>query len=34
VTAFDLTGKKAGGMNFMVPFLDMRIGGWEKVMSA
>ena len=22
----------AGGSNFMVPFLDMRISGWEKVL--
>ena len=30
----DIVVNNAGGMNFMVPFLDMRIGGWEKVMSA
>ncbi len=28
----DIVVNNAGGMNFMVPFLDMRISGWEKVM--
>ncbi len=28
----DVVVNNAGGMNFMVPFLDMRISGWEKVM--
>ena len=28
----DIVFNNAGGMNFMVPFLDMRISGWEKVM--
>jgi len=28
----DIMVNNAGGMNFMVPFLDMRISGWEKVM--
>jgi NAD(P)-dependent dehydrogenase (short-subunit alcohol dehydrogenase family) len=27
----DVVVNNAGGMNFMVPFLDMRISGWEKV---
>ncbi len=29
----DIVVNNAGGMNFMVPFLDMRISGWEKVMQ-
>jgi NAD(P)-dependent dehydrogenase (short-subunit alcohol dehydrogenase family) len=28
----DIVVNNAGGMNFMVPFLDMRISGWEKVL--
>ena len=28
----DIVVNNAGGMNFMVPFLDMRISGWEKIM--
>jgi 2-deoxy-D-gluconate 3-dehydrogenase len=28
----DIVFNNAGGSNFMVPFLDMRISGWEKVM--
>ena len=28
----DIVVNNAGGMNFMVPFLDMRISGWDKVM--
>jgi NAD(P)-dependent dehydrogenase (short-subunit alcohol dehydrogenase family) len=28
----DVVVNNAGGMNFMVPFLDMRISGWEKVL--
>jgi NAD(P)-dependent dehydrogenase (short-subunit alcohol dehydrogenase family) len=28
----DIVVNNAGGMNFMVPFLDMRVSGWEKVM--
>jgi NAD(P)-dependent dehydrogenase (short-subunit alcohol dehydrogenase family) len=28
----DIVVNNAGGMNFMVPFLDMRIAGWEKVL--
>ncbi len=28
----DIVFNNAGGMNFMVPFLDMRISGWEKVL--
>ncbi len=28
----DVVVNNAGGMNFMVPFLDMRISGWEKIM--
>ena len=27
----DVVVNNAGGMNFMVPFLDMRISGWEKI---
>jgi NAD(P)-dependent dehydrogenase (short-subunit alcohol dehydrogenase family) len=28
----DIVFNNAGGSNFMVPFLDMRISGWEKVL--
>ena len=28
----DIVVNNAGGMNFMVPFLDMRVSGWEKIM--
>jgi len=28
----DIVVNNAGGSNFMVPFLDMRISGWEKVL--
>jgi NAD(P)-dependent dehydrogenase (short-subunit alcohol dehydrogenase family) len=28
----DIVVNNAGGLNFMVPFLDMRISGWDKVM--
>ncbi|HLM87473.1 MAG TPA: SDR family NAD(P)-dependent oxidoreductase [Streptosporangiaceae bacterium] len=28
----DIVVNNAGGMNFMVPFLDMRISGWDKVL--
>jgi 2-deoxy-D-gluconate 3-dehydrogenase len=28
----DIVINNAGGSNFMVPFLDMRLSGWEKVM--
>ena len=28
----DIVVNNAGGSNFMVPFLDMRISGWDKVM--
>ena len=28
----DIVVNNAGGSNFMVPFLDMRVSGWEKVM--
>ena len=28
----DIVFNNAGGSNFMVPFMDMRISGWEKVM--
>jgi 2-deoxy-D-gluconate 3-dehydrogenase len=28
----DIVVNNAGGINFTVPFLDMRITGWEKVM--
>jgi NAD(P)-dependent dehydrogenase (short-subunit alcohol dehydrogenase family) len=28
----DIVVNNVGGMNFMVPFLDMRVSGWEKIM--
>jgi NAD(P)-dependent dehydrogenase (short-subunit alcohol dehydrogenase family) len=28
----DIVFNNAGGSNFMVPFMDMRISGWEKVL--
>ena len=28
----DIVVNNAGGMNFSVPFLDMRLSGWDKVM--
>jgi len=28
----DIVFNNAGGSNFMVPFLDMRVSGWEKVL--
>jgi len=28
----DIVVNNAGGTNFVVPFLDMRISGWEKIM--
>jgi 2-deoxy-D-gluconate 3-dehydrogenase len=30
--ALDIVVNNAGGTSFMVPFTDMRFGGWEKVM--
>jgi NAD(P)-dependent dehydrogenase (short-subunit alcohol dehydrogenase family) len=29
----DIVVNNAGGSNFVVPFLDMRLSGWEKVLT-